>query len=57
LAQSIATVKRVVYRHRRPIAVVLYVGLSWGANVSAFLVRFDGQVAAKEWAAQWAWPR
>ena len=46
--------KRVVNRYRRPIAVVVYLGMAWAANVLAFLVRFDGQVPAKEWAAQWA---
>ena len=44
-------VKRFVIRFRRPIAVVAYLGLSWAANVLAFLLRFDGSVPADFWAA------
>ena len=38
-------------RLRRPITVVVYLGLSCVANVLAFLLRFDGQVPAEWWAA------
>jgi len=43
--------KRLVLRFRRPIAVVIYLGLAWAANVFAFLLRFDGQVPAESWTA------
>lgn len=33
-----------VLRFRRPLAVVIYIGLAWLSNVLAFQVRFDGQV-------------
>ncbi len=52
--RTLASAKPIVNRYRRPIAVVVYLGLAWAANVLAFLVRFDGQVPAKEWASQWA---
>jgi len=38
-------------RFRRPIAVVIHLGLAWAANAFAFLMRFDGQVPAAGWAA------
>ncbi len=41
-------------RFRRPIAVVIHLGLAWAANVFAFLMRFDGQVPAAGWAAHTA---
>ncbi len=48
--RRLTAAKRVVYRHRRPIALLIYVGLTWLANVVAFSIRFDGQVPAREWA-------
>ncbi len=45
------TVKRLILRFRRPIAVVVYLGLSLAANVLAFNLRFDDQVPAESWAA------
>jgi FlaA1/EpsC-like NDP-sugar epimerase len=50
--RQLEAVKRFVFRFRRPIAVVLHLGLAWVANVIAFVVRFDGQVPGNEWAAQ-----
>ena len=47
------TARRLILRFRRPIAVVAYLGMASVANVLAFLLRFDGQVPAREWAAQW----
>ena len=38
--------KRFVFRFRRPIAVVVHLGLTCLANFSAFLIRFDGHVPA-----------
>ena len=52
LDRGVAEAKRLILRFRRPIAVVSYLGLSWAANVLAFLLRFDGQVPAQSWAAQ-----
>ena len=52
LDRRLVDVKRLVLRFRRPIAVVIYLGLSWAANVLAFLLRFDGQVPGEAWAAQ-----
>ena len=43
-----------VLRFRRPIAVCLYMGLSWAANALAFLLRFDGNVPAPFWTAHLA---
>ena len=40
-----------VLRLRRPIAVCLYLALSWAANALAFLLRFDGNVPPQFWAA------
>jgi FlaA1/EpsC-like NDP-sugar epimerase len=37
-------------RLRRPAAAVLYLVLTWAANLLAFLMRFDGQVPAAAWA-------
>jgi FlaA1/EpsC-like NDP-sugar epimerase len=54
LAGILASAKDVVNRHRRLIAVCVYLGMAWAANVLAFLVRFDGQVPPKEWASHWA---
>jgi FlaA1/EpsC-like NDP-sugar epimerase len=39
-----------ILRLRRPIAVVIYLGLAWIANLVAFLMRFDGQVPDAAWA-------
>jgi FlaA1/EpsC-like NDP-sugar epimerase len=50
----LVTVNRFVLRYRRPIAVAVHLSLAWGANVIAFLVRFDGQVPPNSWAAQTA---
>ena len=50
-ARTLVIGKRFVSRLRRPIAVVVYLGLSCVANVLAFLLRFDGQVPAEWWAA------
>jgi len=36
-------------RFRRPIAVVIYLGLTWLSNALAFQVRFDGQVPPAAW--------
>jgi len=54
LARILAAVKRLVLRVRRPIAVLVYLGLSWAANALAFLLRFDGAVPAEYWAAHLA---
>jgi len=53
-AGRFATVTRVAYRYRRPLAVLLYVGLSWVANLAAFLMRFDGDIPARAWSAHQA---
>ena len=50
----LVTVKRLVLRYHRPIAVVVHLGAAWVANVVAFLMRFDGQVPPYAWAAQGA---
>jgi len=50
-ARILAAVKRPVLRVRRPVAVVVYLGLSWASNALAFLLRFDGAVPAEYWAA------
>ena len=47
----IPTLKRYVLHIRRPIAVLVYLSLSWAANTIAFLLRFDGAVPAEYWAA------
>ena len=52
LDRRLVDVKQLVLRFRRPIAVVVYLGLSWAANVLAFLLRFDGQVPPETWAVQ-----
>jgi hypothetical protein len=44
--RMLVIVKRFVIRLRRPIPVVAYLGLSWAANILAFLLRFDGSVPA-----------
>jgi len=54
LARNLDRVRRAVLGHRRPVAVVAYLGMAWVANALAFLLRFDGNVPAKEWAAQLA---
>ena len=41
-------------RFRRPMAVLVYLGLSWAANVFAFLLRFDGNVPVEFRSAQTA---
>jgi FlaA1/EpsC-like NDP-sugar epimerase len=46
------TVKQLVIRTRRPIAIAVYLGASVAANAAAFLLRFDGQVPASEWTVQ-----
>ena len=46
------TVKRFVLQIRRPITVIVYLGMSVVANVAAFLLRFDGNVSPEGWAIQ-----
>jgi hypothetical protein len=41
-------------RFRRPVAVIVYLSLSWGANAIAFLLRFDGAVPPEYWRAHLA---
>jgi FlaA1/EpsC-like NDP-sugar epimerase len=43
--------KPLLLRFRRPIAVFVYLGLSWVANTLTFLLRFDGDVPAEFWTA------
>lgn len=52
LDRRLVDVKRLIIHFRRPIAVVIYLGLAWAANVLAFLLRFDGQIPAEALAAQ-----
>jgi FlaA1/EpsC-like NDP-sugar epimerase len=51
VARIVAPATTLVLRFRRPIAVVVYLALSWVANLLAFLLRFDGSVPAEFWAA------
>jgi FlaA1/EpsC-like NDP-sugar epimerase len=48
---AVAAMKRFLLRFRRPISVMVHLGLAWAANVIAFLMRFDGQVPAAAWTA------
>ena len=36
-------------RYRRPISVVIHLGLAWLSNLLAFMMRFDGQLPAAAW--------
>ena len=36
-------------RYRRPISVVIHLGLAWVSNLLAFMMRFDGQVPDAAW--------
>ena len=46
-----SVLKGLLLRFRRPIAIFLYLSLSWAANTVAFLLRFDGAVPPQYWAA------
>jgi FlaA1/EpsC-like NDP-sugar epimerase len=54
LQGTVRALTPLVIRFRRPIAVVVYLGLAWMSNAFAFLLRFDGAVPAEYWAAHLA---
>ena len=53
-SRELMAVKRFVLRYRRLLVPLLYMVTSWGANAVAFLMRFDGQVPDRMWAAHFS---
>ena len=46
---AVAPPPPVLLRYRRPISIVIHLGLAWVSNLLAFMLRFDGQVPDIAW--------